>query len=295
MRHIFKPTGYIMEWNINYLPFIYALIILVATLVIGYLFSRIFNRIIRNSTGIIKNDPTKYQFLRHIITALIYLVGFGIAVFQFDSLKALAGSMLAGAGIVAVAVGFASQHALSNIISGVFLILFKPYRINDRIVIKETLQGVVEDITLRHTVIRDFQNRRIVIPNSIISNEVIINSDLEDERVCRFINIGISYDSDVQKAKAIMQEEALQHPLRIDARTSEQIENGAEEVTVRLISFGDSSVNLRAWAWAANQADGFVMECDLLESIKARFDAEGIEIPFPYRTVVFKNKLPLDN
>lgn len=277
-----------MELNFDYLPYFYALIIVAGTILLAFLFRRIFDRIILKSTRILRNDPTKYQFLRHTISALIYLIGFGIAIFQVESLKALAGSMLAGAGIVAVAVGFASQQALSNIVSGIFIILFKPYRINDRVVIKDTLQGTVEDITLRHTVIRDFFNRRIVIPNSVINNEVIINADLEDERICRYINMGISYDSDIAKARAIMREEVLNHPLRIDQRTSEQIENGAEEVPVRVVSLGDSSVNLRAWAWAANQADAFVMECDLLEIIKNRFDAEGIEIPFPYRTVVMK-------
>ncbi len=277
-----------MELNFDYLPYFYALIIVAGTILLAFLFRRIFDRIILKSTRILRNDPTKYQFLRHTISALIYLIGFGIAIFQVESLKALAGSMLAGAGIVAVAVGFASQQALSNIVSGIFIILFKPYRINDRVVIKDTLQGTVEDITLRHTVIRDFFNRRIVIPNSVINNEVIINADLEDERICRYINMGISYDSDIAKARAIMREEVLNHPLRIDQRTSEQIENGAEEVPVRVVSLGDSSVNLRAWAWAANQADAFVMECDLLESIKNRFDAEGVEIPFPHRTVVMK-------
>jgi small conductance mechanosensitive channel len=69
------------------------------------------------------------------------------------------------------------------------------------------------------------------------------------------------------------------------------VEEGVDEIIARVISFGESSVNLRAWVWAGNQADGFAMHCDLLESIKERFDAEGIEIPFPYRTLVFKNAL----
>jgi small conductance mechanosensitive channel len=60
-------------------------------------------------------------------------------------------------------------------------------------------------------------------------------------------------------------------------------------VPVRVLSLGDFSVNLRAWAWTQNSADGFVLTCDLTESIKKRFDAEGIEIPFPYRTLVYKN------
>lgn len=282
-----------MTWASVYYPYLIAIGILILTFTVGYFFNRIFRRFLTKSSLMMRSDPTNYQFLRHAITAVIYMIGFGMAIFQIEELKAVAGSLLAGAGILAVAVGFASQHALSNIISGVFIILFKPYRINDRIVVKDTLQGVVEDITLRHTVIRDFQNRRIVIPNSIISNEVIVNADLMDEKICRWVEIGISYDSNIQLAKEIMQDEALKHPLHIDNRSPEQIEQGDPEVVVRVIAFGESSVNLRAWVWAANQADGFVLYCDLLESIKARFDAEGIEIPFPYQTLVFKNELPV--
>ena len=281
-----------MQLDPAYVPIIYAIGIIISTFIIAYIFNRFFRRFILKSSLVLKNDPTNYQFLRHAITAVIYTIGFGMAIFQIDSLKAVAGSLLAGAGILAVVVGFASQHALSNVISGLFIILFKPYRINDRITIKDTLSGMVEDITLRHTVIRDFQNRRIVIPNSVISNETIVNSDLTDEKVCRFIEVGISYDSDIQKAKTILREEAMKHPLHIDNRTEEAKKEGKDEIVVRVVSFGDSSINLRAWVWANNQGEGFEMHCDLLETIKARFDAENIEIPFPYRTLVFKNSIP---
>ena len=216
-----------------------------------------------------QNDPTNYHFLRHASVAVVYLVGIGAAIYTLPSLRALANSMLAGAGILAVAVGFASQHALSNIISGMFIIVFKPFRVNDRLMLRDkTLSGVVEDITLRHTVLRDFENRRILIPNAIISDEVIINSDIGDGRICKWIDIGISYDSDVDQAKAIIKEEALNHPLLIDNRTPEQIEKGIDKVIVRVISLGEYSVNLRAWAWVKDNADAFQMGCDLFESIK---------------------------
>ncbi|PHN03750.1 mechanosensitive ion channel family protein [Flavilitoribacter nigricans] len=281
-----------MQLDPEYLPIVYAIGIIIITFIVSYVFNRVFRRFILKSSLILKNDPTNYQFLRHAVTAVIYTIGIGMAIFQIDSLKAVAGSLLAGAGILAVAVGFASQHALSNVISGLFIILFKPYRINDRITVKDTMSGVVEDITLRHTVIRDFQNKRIVIPNSVISNETIVNADMTDEKVCRFVEIGISYDSDFKRAKEILREEAMKHPLHIDNRTEEAIAEGKDEIVVRVVSFGDSSVNLRAWVWASDQAKGFEMHCDLLESIKERFDAEGIEIPFPYRTLVFKNSMP---
>ena len=148
---------------------------------------------------------------------------------------------------------------------------------------------MVEDITLRHTVIRNLENRRIVLPNSVLGIEVLINSDLGDQKICRFLEFGISYDSDIDIAKKIIFEEVRQHKNYLDNRTLEDIEKGVPEVVVRVIGLGDSSVNLRAWMWAENSALSFSMYCELLESIKKRFDREGIEIPFPHRTLVQKN------
>jgi small conductance mechanosensitive channel len=263
--------------------------ILLVTVLVASLTNRFFKRLIKRSTEALNTDPTNYKFLRHAAVAIIYLVGFSLAIYTLPSLRALASSLLAGAGILAVAIGFASQHALSNVISGIFIIFFRPFRVNDRIKLRE-LNGVVEDITLRHTVIRDFENRRILVPNALISDEIIVNADFGEGLICKWIDIGISYDSDIDLAKQIMREEALAHPFILDNRTPEQIAEGRDKVVIRIVMLGDSSVNLRAWAWAKDNADAFIMSCDLLESIKKRFDAEGIEIPFPHRTVYHKEK-----
>ena len=262
--------------------------IILITIVVAYLVGRFFDRLIQRSTEEMKNDPTNYLFLRHAIVALIYIVGFSVAIYSVPQLKTLAQSLLAGASILAVTVGFASQHAMSNIISGLFIVIFKPYRVNDRLNVKG-LSGIVEDITLRHTVIRDFENKRILIPNAVISDEVIVNADFANEKICKWIDIGISYDSDIDLAKEIMRDEVMKHPLHVDPRNAEQVEKGEPEVVVRVISIGEYSVNLRAWAWAKDSPDGFVLNCDLYESIKKRFDKESIEIPFPHRTLVYKN------
>lgn len=264
-------------------------VIILLTLIVAFLVNRFFKRLIKKSSGDINNDPTNYLFLRHAAVAIVYLVGFGLAISVVPFLRTVANSLLAGAGILAVAVGFASQHALSNIISGVFIIVFRPFRVNDRLEIR-TMSGVVEDITLRHTVIRNFENRRIIIPNSIISDEIIVNADFKDQLICKWVNISISYDSDIPLAKAIMREEVLAHPLILDNRTAEQKAAGQEQVPVRVLSLGDSSVDLRAWAWAKDNADAFVLGCDLLESIKRRFEEVGIEIPYPHRTLVQKGE-----
>lgn len=277
---------FLNEENMYYLS---AVSILIGTVILTYLFNRFMRRYIRKSSTDLNNDATNYHFVRRAITALIYLLGLSLAVYSVPGLKALAQSLLAGAGIAAVAIGFASQAALSNIIAGIFIVIFKPFRVNDRIEIGTTTAGIVEDITLRHTVIRNFQNKRVVIPNSIISNEAILNADLIDRKVVQWIEVGISYDSDIDKAKKILVEEALNHPLLIDNRTDEEKEKEEPIVPVRVISLGDSSVNLRAWTWAKDQPDAFVMKCELLERVKKHFDQEGIEIPFPHRTLVMKN------
>ena len=273
----------------NLLLFAIFLGIIIATIIVAYLINRFFARLIRRSTEQMNNDPTNYKFLRHAFTGLVYVVGFSIAIYVIPNLRTLASSLLAGAGILAVVVGFASQQALGNVISGIFIVIFKPFRVNDRLQIR-TLTGIVEDITLRHTVIKDFENKRIIIPNTVISDEIIINSDFIEDKICKWIDVRISYDSDIDLAKSIMQEEVEKHPLHVDPRTPEQIETGVPEVIVRVLLLGESSVNLRAWAWAKDTPDGFVMSCDLYESIKKRFDKEGIEIPFPHRMLVMKDK-----
>lgn len=265
--------------------------ITVLTFVSALIFRIFYFRFIKRNSRLIHNDPTRYKFLGYLIMALIYVVGFSWAVYRIEELRTIAKSLLAGAGILAVAVGFASQHALSNIISGLFIVIFKPYRINDRIILSNDRMGTVEDITLRHTVIRDLENRRIVIPNAIISDQTLTNMDLTDARIQRHIEIGISYDSDIPLAKAILREEVLNHPYHIDGRSQQQVDDGEEVVPVRVLNLGDFAVTIRAWAWAESIDKAFRMHCDVLESTKARFDREGIEIPFPYRTIVYKNDL----
>lgn len=266
------------------------ILIILATLVVGYIANKLLTSLVQKSTEGMTKDPTNYKFIKHVILACIYLIGFAIAVYAIPNLRALAGSFLAGAGILAVAIGFAAQHALSNVISGVFIVIFKPFRINDRLAI-QAYQGVVEDITLRHTVIRNFENRRIIIPNSVISNEIIVNSDFGDDKIVKWVEVSISYNSDIDTAKKIMEEEVLAHPLHLDARSPEDIALGIPEVPVRVLSLTDSSVNLRAWVWGKDAPDAFVLGCDLLESIKKRFDQEAnVEIPYPHRTIFVKSE-----
>ncbi|MBT4858659.1 mechanosensitive ion channel family protein [archaeon] len=268
-----------------------SLVFRVLLIVIGtYILSKIVKKVIDNFANIPSRKKThvQFSFLKHLFTGFIYLIGIGLIVYIIPPLRTISMSVFASAGLLAVILGFAAQQAFSNIISGIFIAIFRPFKVGDRIKLQTNIVGNVEDITLRHTIILTFENKRIVIPNSVISNEIIENSSLGDEKICKFIEIGISYDSNIKKAKKIMQQEAMKHKLFLDNRTKQEKEANEPAVIVRVLGFGDSSVNLRAYVWSKTPSEAFKMGCDLNESIKERFDNEGIEIPFPYRTIVHK-------
>ncbi|RDK89196.1 mechanosensitive ion channel family protein [Marinirhabdus gelatinilytica] len=235
-------------------------------------------------------DPTAYKYLRYVAVFSIYFLGIILALLAFPSMRGIAHTALGGAGVIAIIAGIASQEALANIIGGFFIIIFKPFKIGDLIKVTDTMVGRVTDITLRHTVIRNFEYKMIVIPNSIINKEKLINYDLGELKCCERIEIGISYDSDIDLAKKIMQEECEKHPLILDNRTELEIQEGNPIVKTALIKLDDSSMTIRAWTWEQNYSDSFQLKIDVLESIKKRFDEEGIEIPFPHRTLVMKEE-----
>lgn len=269
-------------------------IIIVLTFIITRIVKLLINRFIGKSSKLMKIDPTRYRFFRNALNAIIYIIATIAIIHTIPALRSISVTLLAGAGIFAAVLGFASQQAFSNIISGIFVVIFRPFRVGDIIRIgpeTSTYFGTVEDITLRHTVIRDFENRRIVIPNSVINNETIINNDIVDQRVRRIMNFPVSYESNIDKAIAIIREEAMRHHFFVDCRTNQEIKNNEPPVLIRVTSLGEYSVNIRAYVWAMNFDNAFDMHCEMNQIILARFKKEGIEIPYPHRTVVYKKDI----
>ena len=251
---------------------------------------KILKRFIYRNEHIKNGTWTPLKFYSHLLFGIVYFFGALLCIYVIPPLRDLSISMFASSGVLAIVIGFAAQSALANIVSGCFIAIFKPFRIGDKVkFIGKDVVGTVEDITLRHTIIRTFENKRVIIPNSVVSVDIIENAHIVEEKECKFFEIGISYDSDHEKAMNIIKEEVKNHPDFFDNRTEEEKAQGIDPVKVKILGFGDFSVNLRAWVWVKDNATGFDMVCDLNKSIKERFDKEGIEIPFPYRTIVYKN------
>ncbi|WP_319508236.1 mechanosensitive ion channel family protein [uncultured Methanolobus sp.] len=271
--------------------------LIILTILLTVFFARSVDHILSRQFKIVSKkmnvDQTSYRVVRHTAVASIYIFGILIVVNLIPSLEALSITLFASAGFAGIVLGLAAQSTLSNIISGISLAAFRPFRVGDLVTIRDEY-GRITDITLRHTVVRTWDNRRLIIPNSVISEESIINWSIEDPTVNWPIDIGISYDSDIDKARNIMICEARKNN---NVMTFSQLRNyhpdiKKEEVTsVRVRELGDFAVILRLLIWVEDRDIAYDVGCDIREAIKKRFDAEGIEIPFPYRTIVYKKDM----
>lgn len=233
-----------------------------------------------------------YVLLRVIVIVLAAMC----VLMTINPLKDLGNAILASSGIASVIVGLAAQETLGNLFSGLSLSLGKPFVVGEYIEILNTspaISGTVKSITLRHTVLLDASNKDIVVPNSIIDKDMIRRTPEHVEEkpsyVNNFLDVGVAYSSDIEKAITILQRLVAAQPEFVDLRTEAEKKQGVPEVTVRVQNLGDSSVDLRAWVWTKNVGDGFRALSDLRLEVKKAFDAEGIEIPYPYRNVILQN------
>jgi len=236
-------------------------------------------RYLRNH-GDDQENATVIKFFGNGLTLFVITAVSFATVASVPMLRTFALSLTAGAGLIAAAFALASQAALADIVNGIFIVLSKPFRVNDRIIFGNSYEGYVEDITLRHTVIRDFEHKRIVIPNSVIAKDTIINSTL-NESICRFFEVPVSYRADAEVVIAMIKEEVQAHPNYMDVRTRAERDSGKLPVTVRMVQFASTHLLLRTYLWGEPDTT-FYMACDLRRTLLKRLRDEGIELPVPF-------------
>lgn len=265
--------------------------IIIISYVIAKLLSLIIRRYIRKSANVMHFDPTNYNFLQNAMSFIVFICATLYIFWRIPTLHSFGKTLFAGAGIAAAIIGFASQEAFSNIISGVFIVIFKPFSVGDYIKLLTSNQiGIVEDITIRHTIIKSIENRRIVIPNSVISREAILNSTIKDPRVKFNLEVVVVYESNIDRTLEIMKEEAQKHPDFIDGRTELQRRQNEPVVVAKVVALEDNGVRCRAYVWAPDNDAAFEMKCDLLKSLKDRYDQEGIQISHAQRLMGLNTK-----
>jgi small-conductance mechanosensitive channel len=230
-----------------------------------------------------KQNNSSLSFIKGATSGLIYFFAILYLFYSIPFLNALGQSIFASATVVAAIVGFASQKAISNIIAGLLLVGFKPFRIGDVIQVEKYDRGMVEDIGLMHTIVRDYENRRIVIPNSIASESVIVNSHYNDERIRKRLIFRLTLDSDLVRAYQIIRAEIHEHPLWLDPRDADDIERQVDPIFIYTTEIGEYYINIFAYAWAANHDDSLLLQSDVYKNCLEKFKGENIKIAIAYK------------
>ena len=200
-----------------------------------------------------------------VIISLGFLVALVIIIPGFSP-----GQLIGALGIGSVAIGFAFKDIFQNLLSGILILLGEPFRIGDDIIV-EGLEGTVEDIQIRATFLRSYDGRRLVIPNATVYTSPITVNTAYNRRRCEFV-VGIGYDDDIDKAKAIIN--------RILENNANVLGNPAHTVIVTALA--DFSVNLTVRWWIDLKETNILASGSEIQSeVKQAFNREGVNIPYP--------------
>lgn len=264
-------------WLREFIRLLPNLVLAVIVVVVGFYLAKVIKRFSEKMLGKLSHHGV---VIIHLISNFIYILFIGIVLFIALSILKLdkaVTSILAGAGIVGLALAFAFQDIAANFMSGILIIIRRPFRVGDVVQVKDYM-GKVDSINLRDTVIRTFQGQMVIIPNKEVSQNPIENYSLLGKRRMD-ISIGVSYGDDLEKVKNI---------------TLEAVKNIAglsptDQTTFFYQEFGDSSINftLRIWAATPEQPDYLRVKSEAIMRIKKAYDENDIMIPFPIRTLDF--------
>ncbi|MBX3357881.1 MAG: mechanosensitive ion channel family protein [Phycisphaeraceae bacterium] len=238
-------------------------------LIVAWILSRWAQRTIRRALDRAKFDPTVSKFVGHVTRWAILVLALVTCLAVIGvNITALA-TVLGASGL---AIGLASQGALSNLAAGLMLLVTRPFRVGDVIVVDGFL-GIVEEIELFATKLNTPDNRRIIMPNNSVFGKVIENITFNPNRRVDIV-VGVAYSTDLDAAKASIE--------RSLAGSALVLKEPPPMIVLR--EFGESSINFDVRAWAPTK-DFALAKHDVIKVIKAGFDRDDIEIPFPQRVV----------
>lgn len=228
-----------------------------------------------------KNKAAHLRFSRGMIKAIVIVLTIYMLAQQFEVTKDMSTVLLQSGSLVIAVATFAAQHALSNVISGFSLAFSRPYNVNDKIRVSQgnsvIAEGIVTDITLRHTIISQYNDESCIVPNSVMDSAVITNTNYT-ENIGNFLEITVGYDSDIEKAMNLMKQICADHEL-----TFNTLENN-----VFLKGYSADGVILKTTVWTKNLDDSFRACSDIRLALVKQYLDHGIEIPYQTVTVTTK-------
>jgi small-conductance mechanosensitive channel len=264
---------------ISYLStIIHIVIILSVTIAVANLTGKIFRNYIQKSNLPIPTSGLAYGILKGTILIIGFLIILSVLGISITPL-------LTALGVGGLAVALALQDTLANLFAGIHILMEKAIRVGDFVKLETGQEGYVEDITWRTTRIRMLPNNVVVIPNSKLSQSVVTNYYLPEKKMSLLMPIGVSYSSDPEKVEKILVDEARKAVGEVQGLL------GDPEPFVRFIpGFGESSLDFTLICQVNEFVDQYLAQHELRKRIFKRFKEEGIEIPFPHRTVYLREE-----
>lgn len=276
-RKLFEITFFtVNQTPITLTSLILFVVIFISFLLLSRLIIRIFSARVLSRMHI--DEGTSYNIVR-IIHYSFGIVG-AVVAFQFIGINLSGLAVIFG--LLSVGIGFGLQNVTSNFVAGIILLFEKPIKVGDRVTVGDT-EGDVVAINMRSTTIRSIDNISIIVPNSEFISNQVINWSHGDKRVRLSIDVGVSYNSDLDTVLRCLREVALEKNKVL--KTPEQL--------VQLIEFGDSSWNMKLRCWIANPKEHWIVTSDLNCAIVRKFRENKVEIPFPQRDLHVRSAIPL--
>lgn len=243
----------------------------------NYLVSLIFKYISK------KTRAVHLSFTKCAINVIIDIIAFYSLAQQFELTRDISKVLLQSGSLILAIATFAAQQALGNVISGISLSVSKPYNVDEKIRVIQggtvIAEGLVKDVTLRHTLIYQFNGETCIVPNSVMDSAVVINTNYT-ENIGNYVEIEIGYGADMEKAISIMRKICAGHELTLNT----------EENSVTASGYTQNGVILKTIIWTKNLNDSFRACSDIRVALVKEFGRNDIEIP--YQTVTISNYSP---
>lgn len=222
------------------------------------------------------------EFFKRIANVVVIIVITYALAQQFEVTRELSTALLQSGSLILAIATFAAQHALSNVISGFSISFTSPYAVGDKIRVTQgssvIAEGIVTDITLRHTIISQYNGKSCIVPNSVIDSSVITNTNFT-ENVGNFMEVTIAFDSDIRKAMSILQKICIDHKLTLNT----------EENTVTAKAILADGIALKTTVWTKTLDENFQACSDIRVQLVQEFHENGIIIPYQTVTIQHTN------
>ncbi|MCR5232713.1 MAG: mechanosensitive ion channel family protein [Lachnospiraceae bacterium] len=250
--------------------------------VIGFLIIYSIKKVFKKRAQVQKNLHERYLAqLMELVVIIVCLIDIAGVIDETDDLTTM---LIRGSALIVAILGFAAQTAISDIICGFLISIFKPFEIGDRIIVEGQDPGIVEDITLRHTILKIYDDLRIILPNSQLNAKTLINTSYKNKkRRGVHLQFSVSYDTDIQKAIDIIRDCVAESPYTLMVENNGIIEDSGP---VYFLKFADSALILDTTIFINRNTSSYIATTDINLRVNNAFKENGIEIPYNYLNVI---------